>query len=587
MMPKNIKDRYDEPLDEGKVGSSSKATRPIKNNFLVPVWDADANKGRVAVVPDLLSDNSAFVMTMVLSNAYVLVAGTAVYDGSDNLVSAEIQWADGRGGTIERTMLDLNGSYKDLLTRAFPGAATKTYAFTQLIDDGGRKIGGGWGSSGGGIPQLVVAETLLPFTTIAGQTPDELETNTGIQRITVTTTNTEKEAVVAAPEGWGISIDEGYHWNTLLSFDASGGVDVLLRFKEETVGSYSGSMYITVGEAYQIVDLTAIVGDGTAGNKAPVVHPCQLASLMDNPTLQYIQMNDLDLSGYQSGTGWEPIGNTDTDPFTGYYDGDGYKITGLVTAPTNYAGLFGFLSGATIMDLTVESASVSGVSNTGVLAGYAETATITNCHVSGKAESSASNVGGLIGFTALTSVISNCSSSVAVTGSGTATNLGGLIGAIASTTISQCIATGAVTGIGSGKAGGLVGNFSSGTATNCYATGAVDAVTAANGGFVGYYYIIGCAISDCYSVGAVSGATANGGFVGAKGPITTNLHECFWDETTSGQTGGIATMEAANKLTGYVTADMYKEATFNGWDFTTVWAIVEDTSYPTLQWEAV
>lgn len=373
--------------------------------------------------------------------------------------------------------------------------------------------------------------------------------------------------------------------------DYAGGTSGVTRTVTFTTVS-DGEVTLTFNNGL-LTNFTSDTGTGTVDDPFLVGTAAQLNAVRNDLTAYYRQTADIALTDYQAGTGWDPIGKTSTDPFTGYYDGDGYKITGLVAAqtePSVSVGLFGYTSAATIIDLTVESAAVSGAGSTGVLVGSATSTgtatTITNCHVSGTATSTAANIGGLVG-TATSCTITECSANVSVTAAGAALYAAGFAGYVGGSTIARCKATGAVTGTSSATlcyGGGFAGYTTAGVVIdNCYAAGAVDVDKTANGGFIGSYFI--GTIEDCYSVGAVSGAAANGGFIGKK-VLVNSLHECFWDETTSGQSGGIATMEAANKLTGYVTADMYKEEIYNGWDFTTVWAIVEDTSYPTLQWEA-
>ena len=98
---------------------------------------------------------------------------------------------------------------------------------------------------------------------------------------------------------------------------------------------------------------------------------------------------------------WTPIGNAETKLFKGTFDGDGHKITGLKITSGSYIGLFGYVGeGATIKNVNLVGASVSGESRVGALVGQIKgNATVSNCtvdstsHVTG----SDSNTGGLIG----------------------------------------------------------------------------------------------------------------------------------------------------------------------------------------------
>jgi len=144
----------------------------------------------------------------------------------------------------------------------------------------------------------------------------------------------------------------------------------------------------------------------------------------------------------------------------------------------------------------------------------------------------------------------------------------------------------------SNEDGGILAGRSDGTITNAYTTGFITAVGQA-GGLLGYNAGI---ITDGFSTGAVIGTGTAGGAFGVNVGIATNIYsigttgasvtgglaaqgggtynDCFWDTETSGS----ATSDGG---TGKTTAQMYQEATFTNWDFTTIWSIDEGVSYPT------
>jgi hypothetical protein len=148
--------------------------------------------------------------------------------------------------------------------------------------------------------------------------------------------------------------------------------------------------------------------------------------------------------------------------------------------------------------------------------------------------------------------------------------VGGLVGNN-SGTITNCYSTGSVSGF-SYADGGLVGS-NSGTITNCYSTGSVSGSSYV-GGLVGYD---SGAIKNCYSTGSVSGSSIVGGLVGYDFNSETTK-DSYWDNETSGQSSSAGG-------TGKTTAEMKQEATFVGWNFTNIWAIEEDVTYPYLQWQ--
>ena len=97
---------------------------------------------------------------------------------------------------------------------------------------------------------------------------------------------------------------------------------------------------------------------------------------------------------------WTPVGDSST-PFKGTFDGDGYTITGLKITSGSYIGLFGYVGeGATIKNVNLVGASVSGESRVGALIGrIVGDATVSNCSVdsASKVVGDGSNTGGLIG----------------------------------------------------------------------------------------------------------------------------------------------------------------------------------------------
>lgn len=222
-----------------------------------------------------------------------------------------------------------------------------------------------------------------------------------------------------------------------------------------------------------------------------------------------ILMEDIDLSGYSSGTGWNPIG-TSGSSFTGIFDGNGHTISNLtINDSTNdYKGLFGYTSGAEIKNLTLEAVSVNGHLFIGALAGYNAGGTVSNCSASGAVTGNYRYVGGLVGQKS-GGTVKDSHASVNV--SSNSISAGGLIGHLGDSpaSITNCYATGSVQG--SSSVGGLVGYAGNSTITNCYATGNViiDSVYMSNnayaGGLVGNASLSSAAlIEKCYALGDVS-----------------------------------------------------------------------------------
>ncbi len=151
-------------------------------------------------------------------------------------------------------------------------------------------------------------------------------------------------------------------------------------------------------------DLT-IDGDGYYLIKTPV----DLYYLSTNQTklvsgsTEYMYMSssskirlgaNIDMSGYTI----EPIG-TAAIHFKGEFDGAGFTISNLNFGPTNLdQALFGYVQGATIKRLNIDSASIVGASYTGAIVGTVyDYATIDTCKVTNSVISGQNHVGGIVG----------------------------------------------------------------------------------------------------------------------------------------------------------------------------------------------
>ncbi|MFA4880246.1 MAG: HYR domain-containing protein [Candidatus Doudnabacteria bacterium] len=311
-------------------------------------------------------------------------------------------------------------------------------------------------------------------------------------------------------------------------------------------------------------------GDGSSGNPYQITNCVQLQEMNNNLTANYVLINDIDCSdtvNWNSGAGLAPIG-TPASPFTGTFDGQEHKITGLfINRPsTNYVGLFGKNSG-TIQNVGLVDVDITGNDYVGGLRGYNEGA-ITNSYATGRV-SGRYYVGGLVGVNV--GAITNSYATGRVSGGA---YLGGLVG-WSNVAITNSYATGNVTG--GDYLGGLVGfNGGVGAITNSYAIGNVSGTNGNVGGLVGFNYA--GAITNSYATGRVSGGAYVGGLVGWSYYYRGTITNSYWDTETSGQptsAGG----------TGKTTAGMKQQSTFVGWDFATIWAIKEGVSYPYFSWQ--
>lgn len=175
-----------------------------------------------------------------------------------------------------------------------------------------------------------------------------------------------------------------------------------------------------------------------------------LAELVNNGATDInITLNtDLNLTNIE----WTPIG-TESQPYTGTFDGNNYTITGLTVNQTrNYVGLIGCIgSDGTVKNVKLENVNITGDGY--FVGGVAGTnyGTIENCSVDGTLTNYVQYLGGVVGDN-LGSII-GCSSSGTITGTGP--NVGGIGGQSVGGTIMACYSVANIKGRSS--SGGVLG----------------------------------------------------------------------------------------------------------------------------------
>ena len=247
-------------------------------------------------------------------------------------------------------------------------------------------------------------------------------------------------------------------------------------------------------------NLLAYSGDGDGSTENPyqistVEDWQQLMATPDDWGSSFILTADVNLAGVTL----TPVGNSSTQ-FTGVFDGNDNIISNaVINQPgSDYIGLFGYVgSDGQILNLGVENVNITGADYVGGLVGYNDYGTLTDCYATGSV-SGDGVVGGLVGWTSGT--LTDCYATGSV--SGTLNYVGGLVGQnYSGGTLTDCYATGSVSG--KGRVGGLVGvNGSGSTLTDCYATGSVSGTGNYVGGLVGYNDE--GTITACYATGSVS-----------------------------------------------------------------------------------
>ncbi|MDR2845790.1 MAG: hypothetical protein LBV63_00750, partial [Candidatus Methanoplasma sp.] len=230
----------------------------------------------------------------------------------------------------------------------------------------------------------------------------------------------------------------------------------------------------TIFDAYQLAGLAALVNDGTD------------YFLDKTITLDA----DLDLSAWNDGTGWTPIGKDNSRQFRGTFDGDGHTVTGLyINDPSStFVGLFGVNAvEGTIKNIGVIDADIVGDQAVGGVVGY-NMGIIATSYNTGDIEGG-TWIGGVVGY-----------------------NLRG--------TITASYNTGSIRG--DSNIGGVAGEDYRGPITASYNTG--DVTGRLNvGGVVGWNY--DGSITASYNTGSISGDSNVGGVSGRNGSTITR---CYW-----------------------------------------------------------
>jgi len=321
------------------------------------------------------------------------------------------------------------------------------------------------------------------------------------------------------------------------------------------------------------------------------------------------------------------------------------KNISLVDVDVTGLNRVGGLAGQAIFDSEISNCSssgnvtgleASGAGGTGGLVGLAwHNTQIKDCHSTAEVVAS-HNVGGLLGLHLGEQGFAGNPDGAVIRSWASGNvygnkDIGGLVGnARAPVEIRESFATGNVTHTPEGEghyAGGLIG-ISSGSIVNCYATGDVSGAALVGG-------LAGKAVNEVlnsYSTGQVSFTVTTwaGGFIGNGAGC--DVINSYWNTETSGQPDypdwqlgteyevddyvrvpqetpsnhtiyrciKAHTADETNEPftatywesigvdgggEGRTTAEMIQQATFVDWDFSDIWTIEEDVSYPTLKWE--
>ena len=257
---------------------------------------------------------------------------------------------------------------------------------------------------------------------------------------------------------------------------------------------------------------------------------------------------------YNKGSGWRPIGEYGIGAFSGVFDGNSHKITGLhinvISTGANAVGLFGLCKGAKIFDITLAEGEIAASAEkstiyAGGIVGFFQESTIDNCanFCTVIAGDYMSRAGGIVGYATSESRIQNCKNYGAIAATDVSGNsyAGGIAGEVCSdAVVNACENLGNISS--DYAAGGIAGDiFTRGQILHSHNVGEINA-NHYSGGIVGFSR---SSILDCSNSGKVETASGGscGGIVGYVngGKVTTsyNTAEINTGKTAS-NTGGIA-----------------------------------------------
>ncbi len=264
-----------------------------------------------------------------------------------------------------------------------------------------------------------------------------------------------------------------------------------------------------------------------------------------------------------------------SNPFSGIFDGNNKIITGTSLITTNYFGLFGYTSGATIQNIDLREISLNNTSvpnnYIGVIAGYSRDTKFINCKVSGTITAN-QYIGGICGY-AFNCSLENCSSSCNITSKVSGWNAisctGGLVGYLeTSQTVNYCTATGSVSGSGGFRIGGLIGFLDGGgNLSGCI----VENMTVAGnsqGSCIGG--LIGSVNNNAGNSATITGCSvSNSSIISAKDSVGGLIGRIIGPHLISGCTTSVTINSGTSYIGGLIGYAMDNNITISGCHSTT------------------
>jgi hypothetical protein len=364
-------------------------------------------------------------------------------------------------------------------------------------------------------------------------------------------------------------------------------------------------------------------GSGTSADPYTISTGASLAALLQNVNggqtysgIYFKLANNIDLSGMN----WSPIGGgrdldlnnipiTNTNYFAGYLDGDGNTISGMsltvgtANAGSGAYGLFGYVNGGSISDLSVAGSvtTSAGINDVGGVVGFLDGDIDNVVNLAAVTADDNTNTGGIAGFAyyggADSATIQNSANLAVITGR---SRLGGIAGEISGVTVDQSFNSGAINAVavrtGTTFVGGVVG-YAAGAIQNSYNTGDVTASSSLDvnfrvGGIAGI--LNGTAglpigsLTDVYNTGSVTAPAGRpvveplyGDADGNSGVVITD--SVYLNTLTQDQLGA-----TWNNVNGVTQAFLQSQAVVAGAPYLDPHFFAQySADYPVLNWQTV
>ena len=350
------------------------------------------------------------------------------------------------------------------------------------------------------------------------------------------------------------------------------------------------------GVASSTVTASPYGGTGTSGDPYLLSNPAhliELKNIVNNAagataaSANYKLTQDINLTGYT----WTTSIGSYNYPFKGSFDGQGYKVTGIVNgtsvsrAAYNTAGFFGSIDGAKISNLSIDvsfyivmtpATSNTGPQGSGLVVATAGTGNIliNNCSVAGTIDVLANSPSASIAQ-------SNCrAGGIICTANSTSPATITVINSSVNASITvKNDATSNITSSANATCAGIVGDVYSQTGlkvevVNCMASGSVSAISTTYssnvGGIVSFYSSTNTVINiiNCIAYNTVNGVskttTTAGGIVNNQVNASSKTQYCIELNSSISTSGnGTATISRIGNKTAGTFGSNYANATLN------------------------